>query len=79
MAGVVRGKGELSGLRCAGSVEEQPLDAHVVVEVPEMAQVRDRGQHRAVLVGRAVARHVELGRRGDGGDTQQLGDAPAAS
>ena len=54
------------------------LDAHVIVEVLEVAQTRDRAERMGRDRGRAVCREIRLVRVRDGGYLEQPGDAAAA-
>src|SRR5579884_38557 len=59
-------------------VEEQLLDAHVVVEVLEMAEAGHGRAHLGAHLGGAMGRHVDAVRLGQSGRAEEAGDPATA-
>src|SRR5438034_6708983 len=76
--GTARVGAEHPAARVHHAVEEHALDALMVVEILDVAQVRDRHTNVRVQVRRTVRRDVQAGAGGEGRRGEEAGD-PAAS
>ena len=77
MARAVQARTHSAARRVQHSVEEQPLDPLMVVEVLHVPQVRHRHPDVRMQVGRAVPGDLQVACRRQGRAADELGDAAA--